>query len=149
MAVKFDEDVEWIKQKKEYILPVCYMRDFLQSSSRLFNLYFNQEQQPAPIPALSVLTPLGSGTSLDAHNTATSSSATTFYFSMVSSHTNSPFKDKIIASLSIPVELTNHKNVNLGHAWQKYKACLVLDTLSPKTSGALRETRRNEDDSLY
>ena len=56
MAVNFDEDVEWIKQKKEYILPVCYVRDFLQSSSRLFNLYFNQEQQPAPIPALSVLT---------------------------------------------------------------------------------------------
>ena len=27
-AVKFDEDVEWTKQKKEYILPVCYVRDF-------------------------------------------------------------------------------------------------------------------------
>ena len=44
---------------------------------------------------------------------------------MVSSHTNSSFKDKIIASLGIPVELTDHKDVNLGHAWQKYKACLA------------------------
>jgi len=25
-AVTFDEDIEWIKQKKDYILPVCYVR---------------------------------------------------------------------------------------------------------------------------
>ena len=25
-AVKFNEDVEWIKEKRDYILPVCYVR---------------------------------------------------------------------------------------------------------------------------
>jgi len=44
---------------------------------------------------------------------------------MTSSHTGSPFKDKIIASLNIPVELTDHRDINLGYAWQKYKACLA------------------------
>ena len=65
------------------------------------------------------------GTPLDARDTTSNSSATTSNFPMVSSHTNSPFKDKIIASLGIAVELTDHKDINLGHAWQKYKACLV------------------------
>jgi hypothetical protein len=28
VAVEFDEDVDWIKQEKDYILPVCYVRHF-------------------------------------------------------------------------------------------------------------------------
>jgi hypothetical protein len=28
-AVGFDEDIEWIKQKRDYILPVCYVRDLI------------------------------------------------------------------------------------------------------------------------
>ena len=28
-AVNFDEDIEWIKQKRDYILPVCYVRDLI------------------------------------------------------------------------------------------------------------------------
>jgi hypothetical protein len=31
----------------------------------------------------------------------------------------------MIASLSIPVKLTDHTDANLGYVWQKYKACLV------------------------
>jgi hypothetical protein len=27
-AVSFDEDIEWLKKKKDYILPVCYVRHF-------------------------------------------------------------------------------------------------------------------------
>lgn len=42
----------------------------------------------------------------------------------LSAHTGSPYKDKLIASLGIPVELTDHNDLNLGYAWQKYKACL-------------------------
>ena len=27
-AVQFDEDIEWIKKKRDYILPVCYVTFF-------------------------------------------------------------------------------------------------------------------------
>ena len=50
-------------------------------------------------------------------------SSTTSHFPMESS-THSPFKQKLITSLNIPAELTDHKDINLGYAWQKYKACL-------------------------
>ena len=26
-VVNFNEDIEWIKHKRDYILPVCYVRD--------------------------------------------------------------------------------------------------------------------------
>jgi len=39
------------------------------------------------------------------------------------SQTGSPFKDKLVAALDIPLELTDHTDKNLGFAWQKYKAC--------------------------
>lgn len=42
----------------------------------------------------------------------------------LSTNTGSPFKDKLIAALEIPVELTDHKDIDLAYAWQKYKACL-------------------------
>ena len=28
VAVSFDEDIEWMRQKRDYILPVCYVNDF-------------------------------------------------------------------------------------------------------------------------
>ena len=34
-AVRFDEDVEWIKEKKDYTLSVCYV-------SEIFSLYSDQ-----------------------------------------------------------------------------------------------------------
>ena len=42
----------------------------------------------------------------------------------LSANTGSPYKAKLIASLGIPVKLTDHNDINLGYAWQKYKACL-------------------------
>ena len=27
-AVSFDEDIEWMRQKRDYILPVCHVSDF-------------------------------------------------------------------------------------------------------------------------
>ena len=42
----------------------------------------------------------------------------------LSANTGSPYKDKLIASLGIPVELTDHSDINLGYSWRKYKACL-------------------------
>jgi hypothetical protein len=47
------------------------------------------------------------------------------HFSEANSQTWSSFKDKLIAVLEIPLELTDHKDPNLGYAWQKYKACLA------------------------
>ena len=90
-------------------------------------------------PALSVSTPLGFSvpTPPDTRD-STPLSATTSNFPMISSHTGSPFKDKLIASLNIPVELTNHKDVNLGYAWQKYKACLA----AVKTCNLLWESKK-------
>jgi hypothetical protein len=41
----------------------------------------------------------------------------------------------------MPVELTNHKDVNLGYAWQKFKACLV----AVKTHNMLWETGKLRD----
>jgi len=35
----------------------------------------------------------------------------------------SSYQNKIITALHIPVELADHKDINLGFAWQKYKAC--------------------------
>ena len=32
--------------------------------------------------------------------------------------TGSPFKDKLIASLDIPVELTDHRDIDLAYAWK-------------------------------
>jgi hypothetical protein len=140
-AVMFDEEIEWIKQKKDYILPVCYVRHF-------YSLYYflifisHQEQQPAFAPALSVSTPLGStGSTTPDTRDSTPLSATTSHFPMMSSHTGSPFKDKIIASLNIPVELTDHKDINLGYAWQKYKACLA----AIKTCNLLWESKKLRD----
>ena len=40
----------------------------------------------------------------------------------MSTSTGSPFK--LIASLDITVELTDHSDINLAYAWKKYKACL-------------------------
>jgi len=40
-----------------------------------------------------------------------------------SKSSGSPFKDKIIEALGIPMELMDHKDINLGYAWQKYNAC--------------------------
>ena len=37
-AVGFDEDVEWLKRKREYILPVCYVTLF---SDSIWNFLFN------------------------------------------------------------------------------------------------------------
>jgi len=86
----------------------------------------HQEQQPAYVPALSVSTPLGStGTTPPDTCDSTPLSTTTSHFPTTSSHTGSPFKDKMIVSLNIPVELADHKDINLGFAWQKYKACLA------------------------
>ena len=71
------------------------------------------------------MTPLGSvGTSSDTCD-ATPLSITTTSFSLATGSTGSPFKDKLVAYLNIPVELTNHVDVNLGYAWQKYKAYLA------------------------
>jgi hypothetical protein len=42
----------------------------------------------------------------------------------LSADTGSPFKDKLIAALDIPVKLTDYKDIDLAYAWQKYKACL-------------------------
>ena len=42
----------------------------------------------------------------------------------LSANTGSPCKAKLIASLGISVELTDHNDINLGYAWQKYKTCL-------------------------
>jgi hypothetical protein len=54
-------------------------------------------------------------------STATPDSKPTF---SMSTSTGSPFKDKLIASLDIPVELTDHREIDLAYAWKKYKACL-------------------------
>jgi len=102
----------------------------------------HQEQQPAYVPALSVSTPLGStGTTPPDTRDSTPLSTTTSHFPMTSSHTGSPFKDKIIASLNIPVELTDHRDINLGYAWQKYKACLA----ATKTCNVLWESGKLRD----
>ena len=68
----------------------------------------------------------------------------------------SPYKDKMIASFNIPVELTehkvipffnilvkltDHKDINLGFAWQKYKACLE----AIKTCNLLWESKELRD----
>ena len=44
---------------------------------------------------------------------------------MGSTITGSLFKDKLIKALNIPMELTDHKDINLGYAWQKYKGFLT------------------------
>ena len=102
------------------------MRHFysLHQDYLIFNSH--QEQHPAFPPASSVSTPLGStGTTPPATRMSTPLLVTAPHLLMGSSHTGSPFKDKMIASFSIPVELTDHNDKNLGYAWQKYKACLV------------------------
>ena len=40
-AVLFDEDVEWIKKKKDYILLVCYVRHFYSLHQDLFHIRNN------------------------------------------------------------------------------------------------------------
>jgi hypothetical protein len=141
-AVSFNEDIEWIKQKTDYILPVCYVRHYYNLQNYLI-LISLQEQQPAFVPALSVTTPLGSTGTTPATDTHDSMplSATTSHFPMASSHTGSPFKDKMIASLNIPVDLTDHKDVNLGYAWQKYNACLA----AIKTCNLFWESKKLRD----
>jgi hypothetical protein len=42
--------------------------------------------------------------------------------------THSPYRAKIISALNIPLELTDHRDLDLGYAWKKYKACLVAIT---------------------
>ena len=114
-AVSFDEDVEWIKKKKDYILPVCYVRYFYCLHQDYLIFISHKEQQPTFLPALSVSSSLGpTGTAPPETGMSTPPSVT-----------GSPFKDKMIASFSIPLELTNHSDANLGYAWQKYKACLM------------------------
>ena len=98
------------------------MRHFYSPHQDYLIFISHQEQQPA-FPALSVSTPLGStGTTPPDTRMSTPFSVTAPHLLMGSSHTGSPFKDKIIASLGIPVELADHKEVNLCYAWQKYKA---------------------------
>ena len=128
-AVSFDEDVEWIKNKKDYILPVCYVRHFYSLHQDYLIFILHKEQQPTFLPELSVSTPLGS--------TGTAPSETR----MSTPVTGSPFKDKMIASLSILVKLTDHTDANLGYAWQKYKACLV----AVKTCNTLWEAGKLRD----
>jgi len=41
----------------------------------------------------------------------------------------SSYQNKIITALHIPVELADHKDINLGFAWQKYKACTLYGML--------------------
>ena len=47
----------------------------------------------------------------------------------------------MIASLSIPVKLTDYTDANLGYAWQKYKACLM----AVKTCNTLWEAGKLRD----
>ena len=98
--------------------------------SKLLDIILHQEQQ-------AVLHPIGS-----AHSTppdtrdSTPLSAFTFHFPIAfssthaSTHTStqSPFKAKMIAAFGIPVELTDHRDLDFGFAWKKYKACLVAIT---------------------
>ena len=62
-------------------------------------------------------------------------------FSMSTSSIGSPSKDKLIASLDIPVELTDHSNINLAYAWKKYKACLKATSTCNSLWGS-RELRQ-------
>ena len=39
--------------------------------------------------------------------------------------THSPYRTKIISALNIPHELTDHRDIDLGYTWKKYKACLM------------------------
>src|ERR1700723_1309468 len=86
-AVLFDEDIEWIKKKKDYILPVCYVRNFY-SLHQDYLIFISHQEQSTFLPALSVSTPLGS----------TGTAPPDTHMSTPVSVTGSPFKDKMIAS---------------------------------------------------
>ena len=106
---------------KERLYSACLLcKKLLSNNLHLFISY--QEHQPASIPASFVLatTSLGStgSTPPDSRNTTPLSMTAS-----ASASTGSPFKDKIIAALNIPIELTDHTDPNLGYAWQKYHAC--------------------------
>ena len=134
-AVMFDEDIEWIKKKKDYILPVCYV-SYFYSLYQDYLIYILYQEHLTPLGSTGT-TPLHTCHSTPLGLSATTSS-TISSLPMVSSHTGSPFKDKIIASLGIPIELTDHKDISLGHAWQKYKVCLA----AIKTCNSLWESQK-------
>lgn len=71
------------------------------------------------------MTSFSASTTLPITRDLTPGSAAASHFSETSQTTGSLFKDKLIAALAIPLELTDHKDPNLGYAWQKYKACLA------------------------
>ena len=50
-------------------------------------------------------------------------------------------KHKVISFFNILVKLTNHKDINLGFAWQKYRACLE----AIKTCNVLWESKQLRD----
>ena len=77
-------------------------------------MFISHQKQEAAILALSI------------PSTAIPDSKPTF---SMSTSTGSPFKDKLIASLDIPVELTDHSNIKLAYAWKKYKACLKATSI--------------------
>lgn len=57
---------------------------------------------------------------------------------MGTSSTGSMFKDKLIAALNIPAELSDHKDISLGCAWKKYNAFLVAS----KTCNTLWDSKQ-------
>jgi len=88
------------------------------------------------------MTPLSVGTTPPITCDSTPGSAAVSDFLEVTGYTGSLFSKKLIAALDIPLELTDHKDPNLGYAWQKYKACLTaIKTCSTKwDNGTLRNT---------
>jgi hypothetical protein len=82
-----------------------------------------QEQNVFALPPVSLLGSISAATPFrsNAPSIVTNDSMP----AAVVSTTGSVYKDKLIAALNIPVELANHTDVNLGFAWQKYKACLA------------------------
>ena len=87
------------------------------------------------------MTPLSVGTTPPITRDSTPGSAAVSDFPEVTGYTGSLFSKKLIAALDIPLELTDHKDPNLGYAWQKYKACLTaIKTCSTKwDNGTLRK----------
>ena len=92
-AARFDEDVEWIKEKKDYSLSVCYVSEIFSLYSDQLIFIIQQEQQlalVAPTISISATTPTTCG------STPTTSSG-------------SIYKNKMIVAFNILAELTEHK----------------------------------------
>ena len=133
-AVSFDEDVKWIKKKRNYTLQVCYVRHFYILQYYLIFILHQEEQQV--LNSMHLIHSIPPDT-----QDPTPVSASTSHFPTQSGSTHSPFKQKMITALNIPVELTDHRDVNLGYAWKKYKACLA----AVATCNLLWEDRRLRD----